>query len=211
MAASGFTLYGFWLSGPSYKAALMLALSGIKFGYRNINLQQGANKTPEYLALNRYGQIPTLKHGELNLVQSNVILDYLSELSSKFRGHDKPSTLHAKEWLAWEADRLAPNVYRTRFYKRFAQNPDPNVVKVFSDNADVALKVLDGALAKGPFLVGKEASIADIGCWAPVAFLDEAGLALDNYPNIKAWSERLAKLPGFKLPYDLMPKEDVAA
>jgi hypothetical protein len=36
-------------------------------------------------------------------------------------------------------------------------------------------------------------------------------LTLDSHPNIKAWSERLAKLPGFKLPYDLMPKEDVAA
>ena len=180
MAASGFTLYGFWLSGPSYKAALMLSLSGIKFGYKSINLQQGAHKTPEYLALNRYGQIPTLKHGELVLVQSNVILDYLSELSGKFRGHDKAGVLHTKEWLAWEADRLASSVYRTRFYKRFAQNPDANVVKVFSDLAEAALKVLDGALAKAPFLVGKEASIADIGCWAPVAFLEEAALASDS-------------------------------
>ncbi|HUN52419.1 MAG TPA: glutathione S-transferase family protein [Candidatus Sulfotelmatobacter sp.] len=211
MATSGFTLYGFWLSGPSYKAALMLALCGIKFGYKSISLQQGAHKTPEYLALNRYGQVPTLKHGEHAIVQSNVILDYLSELAGKFRGHDKASVVHAKEWLAWEADRLAPNVYRTRFYKRFAPNTDPNVVKVFADAADVALKVLDGALAKGPFLVGKEASIADIACWAPVAFLEEAGMSIDLYPNVKAWAERLGKLPGFKLPYDLMPKEDVAA
>jgi glutathione S-transferase len=211
MAASGFTLYGFWLSGPSYKAALMFSLGGIKFGFKSINLQQGANKTPEYLALNRYGQVPTLKHGELVVVQSNVILDYLSELSGKFRGHDKASVLHAKEWLAWEADRLAPNVYRTRFYKRFAPDTDANVVKAFNDSAAAALKVLDGALAKGPFLVGKDAGIADIGCWAPVAFLEEAGFAIDSYPHIKAWSERLTKLPGFKLPYDLMPKEDVAA
>jgi len=211
MSTSTFTLYGFWLSGPSYKAALMLSLSSIKFGYKSIGLQQGAHKTPDYMAVNRYGQVPTLKHGDVVLVQSNVILDYLSDLSGKFRGGDKMSTWHAKEWLAWEADRLAPGIYRTRFYKRFAPNSDPNVVKVYSDAAAAGLKVLDEALAKGPFLVGKDATIADIGCWAPVAFLEEAGFELASFPNIKAWSERLAKLTGFKLPYDLMPKEDLAA
>jgi glutathione S-transferase len=211
MSTSGFTLHGFWLSGPSYKAALTMSLCGIKFAYKSIDLQKGAHKTPEYLAINRYGQVPALKHGELVLVQSNAILDYITELSSKFRGHDKPSTWHAREWLSWEADRLAPGVYRSRFYARFMPNADAALVKHFKDAAEAGLKVLEEHLAKGPWLVGKDTTTADIACWCPVAFMSEAGLDIATYPHIKAWTERLAKLPGFKLPYDLMPKEDVAA
>jgi len=209
-AAKGFTLYGSWLSGPSYKVGLMLSLTGQTFAYRALDLPKGAHKTPDYLAVNRYGQVPALRHGDFTLVQSNTILDYLSDLTGKYRGGNAATTWHAKEWLAWEADRLAPGVYRSRFYNRFAPNTDPAVIKVYRDAGEAGLKVLDGQLAKTKWLAGAEPTIADIGCWCPVAYLEEAKFALGDFPHVKAWSERLAALPGFKLPYDLMPKADVA-
>ncbi|HYM32491.1 MAG TPA: glutathione S-transferase family protein [Candidatus Cybelea sp.] len=211
MATSSFLLYGHWLSGPSYKAGLMLSLCGIKFGFRLVDLTKGAHKTPEYLAINRYGQVPALRHSDVVLVQSNVILDYLSDLAGKYRGPDKAHSWHAKEWMAWEADRLAPGLYRSRFIQKFAPNTDANVAKAYRDAGEAGLKVLEESLGKAPFLVGKDATIADVACWAPVASMSEGGFDIANYPNIKAWSERLSKLSGFKLQYDLMPKEDVAA
>jgi glutathione S-transferase len=58
MAQDGFTLYGIALSGPTYKVALMLSLCGQRFSYRHMNLAKGAHKQPEFLAVNRYGQVP---------------------------------------------------------------------------------------------------------------------------------------------------------
>lgn len=44
------TLYGIWLSGPTYKAGLALSLMGESFAYKHVDLRAGAHKQPEYLA-----------------------------------------------------------------------------------------------------------------------------------------------------------------
>ena len=36
----------------------------------------------------------------------------------------------------------------------------------------------------------------------------EGGLDIERWPNVEAWSHRLAALPGYALPYDLIPKKD---
>lgn len=203
----GYTLYGSWLSGPSYKVGLMLSLSGSAFTYKAMDLAKGMHKAPDFLTINRYGQVPALKHNGAIIVQSNVILDYLAEQTGKFQGQG-PNRWKAKEWLAWEADRLAPHVNRTRFFTRFAPNTDPIIKKYFRDAAEMGLKVLDGFLGSSPFVAGNEPTIGDIGCWAPLSLMDEGGLELGTYPNVKTWSNRLKALPGFKMPYDLLPKSD---
>ena len=63
--ADPFKLYGIQLSGPTQKAALTMALAGQKFSYKHVNLMKGEHKTPDYLKMNRYGQVPVLQHGEL--------------------------------------------------------------------------------------------------------------------------------------------------
>src|ERR1700692_3220043 len=55
-----FTLYGSPHSLPTYKVALMLRLSGEPFSFRYVSFQKGMHKTPEFLALSRWGQVPVL-------------------------------------------------------------------------------------------------------------------------------------------------------
>jgi len=72
------TLYGSFTSSSSYKPMLYLALAGLPFSFRTVNLKIGVQNTPEYLAINRWGVVPTLCHRGLTVLQSNVILDYLA-------------------------------------------------------------------------------------------------------------------------------------
>jgi glutathione S-transferase len=72
------TLFGSFTSSSSYKPMLYLALARLPFNFRTVNLKYGAQKQPDYLAVNRYGQVPALRHRGLTIVQSNVILDYLA-------------------------------------------------------------------------------------------------------------------------------------
>jgi Glutathione S-transferase, N-terminal domain len=72
------TLYGSFTSSSSYKPMLYLALARLPFSFRTVNLKTGAQKTPEYLATNRWGVVPSLRHRGLTILQSNVILDYLA-------------------------------------------------------------------------------------------------------------------------------------
>jgi hypothetical protein len=47
-----------------------------------------------------------------------------------------------------------------------------------------------------------------IGCWGRMVFMAEGGLSLDHRPHAAAWRDRLMAMPGFALPYDLIPKKD---
>jgi len=207
---SKMTLYGIWLSGPTYKAGLAMSLMGQSFAYKHVDLRAGAHKQPEYLAINRFGQVPALVDGDLKLCQSGAILLYLADKSGKMGGKTAEEKARVREWLFWEFDRLASNIYRPRAIKRGFMKADDNVHQMYVNQAGDALKVLDGALAKSDFLVGSEATIADVAVYGDVAYAEEGAIDLSPYPNVKAWMGRIEKLPGFKKYEDVLPKQDAA-
>jgi glutathione S-transferase len=200
------TLYGSFTSSSSYKPMLFLALARLHFSFRTVNLKTGKHREPEYLAVNRYGLVPALRHRGLTIVQSNVILDYLARVTGKFEGTSEQDRWQAREWLSWEADAIQ-NVARVRHFSRF-RTVEPAVMAHFRPLAEGALTFMDKSLAGRDWLVGEACTIADIGCWGRMVFMAEGGMDIARWPNVEAWSRRLAAMPGFALPYDLIPKKD---
>lgn len=208
--APDLTLYGSFLSAPTYRVALMLRLCGLRFAYRHVDLAAGEHKTPEFLAINRFGQVPALRHGSRILVQSNMILLHLARTSGRFLGQTPEEQDIVAEYLAWEADRLYPGLARLRFFRRFLR-ADPAVEDWFEQFGRNGLDVLDRLLAGREWLAGKGPTVADLSCFAPVAQMDEAGLEEGDWPHIAAWAARVRALPGFLAPYDLLPQESAEA
>lgn len=200
------TLYGSFTSSSTYKPMLFLSLSRLPFDFRTVNLKFGRQKEPEYLAVNRYGQVPALRHKALTIVQSNVILDYLARVTGCFEGETEQDRWTAREWLSWESDAIT-NVAKVRHYHRF-RVVDPAVMDYFRPPAEAAITFVNTALEGRDWLVGDAPTIADIGCWGRMVFMAEGGFDIANWPNVQAWSQRLAAMPGFALPYDLTPKKD---
>ena len=83
---SRFTLYGSPHSLPTYKVALMLRLSGEPFSFRYVSFQKGMHKTPEFLALSRWGQVPVLVESGRIYNQSAAIVEHLAETLGRFQG-----------------------------------------------------------------------------------------------------------------------------
>ena len=200
------TLYGSFTSSSSYKPMLFLALSRLPFWFRTVNLKFGVQKEPAYLAVNRYGQVPALSHNGLTIVQSNVILDYLARTTGRFEGKSEQDRWRAREWLSWESDAIT-NIAKVRHYSRF-RAVDPAVMAYFRPLAEASLTFVDRALEGRDWLVGDACTIADIGCFGRMVFMAEGGLDIARWPNVEAWSKRLAAMPRFARPYDLIPKKD---
>jgi len=200
------TLYGSFTSSSSYKPILYLALARLPFSFRTVNLKTGVQKTPEYLAVNRWGVVPALRHRGLTILQSNVILDYLARTTGHFEPAGEQHRWQAREWLSWEADHIT-NIARVRHFSRF-RAVDSAVMAHFRPLAEAALSVVDDHLASREWLVGDRCSIADIGSWGRMVFMAEGGIDIARWPNVEAWSGRLKAMPGFALPYDLIPKKD---
>ena len=209
--ANRFTLYGHQLSGPTYKVALMLALSGEPFSYHHVDLRAGAHKQPEYLAKNRFGQVPCLYDGSHHFCQSASILQYLAEKLKKFGGKNAEEHARIREWMFWDFDRLAPGVFRSRAYKQGLRKAAQDVVDSFTGDGEAGLAVLEGHLGKQPWLVGEAPTIADVDCYGVIYYAADGGFDLARYPNLSAWKKRIEALPGFGTPEKLLPGEQKAA
>jgi glutathione S-transferase len=199
--------YGHFNSMPSSKVGLMLTLAGAPFSYRHVDLGQGQQKSPEYMAVNRFGQVPALRHGDITLVQSNVILRYLADVLGKFGPRNEAEAREIAQWLDWEADLVSSGVRAVRAAVRFLK-ADPAVVQFVRGRAERALGMLEAALADRDYLVGDRPTIADIAALPHVLVVHEGEFDLSPYQRILAWKDRMMGLPGAAHPYDLMPKEN---
>jgi len=207
-AAPRIMLYGNYLSTPTAKVGLMLSLCGKRFDYTHIDLRAGEHKAPEFLAMNRYGQVPVLRHGDTTLCQANVILAYLAETFGKFGGRTPAERARIAEWLAWDLDRMA-SIGLARLFTRNAG--EPKVIEFAKGRGELALDALETQLGKTPFLAGRRPTIADISAFCWVSIADEGGFDASNRPNLQAWMGRMKGLKGSKHQYEVLPKESRAA
>jgi glutathione S-transferase len=208
-----YTLHGSPRSGPTYKAALFLALAGEPFDWVVVNMREGEHKQPAYLAKQRFGQVPLLVDNESgrHLCQSASILEYLADRTGKFGGADLDERIRAREWMFWEFDRLAPNVYRPRAARAGFRKLDPAVLAQHETDGKAALKVLEDHLAGRDWTVGDGPTIADIDLYGVMAYATEAGYDLAAHPNASAWMQRIQALPGFAPAEALLPQATQAA
>jgi glutathione S-transferase len=202
-----FTLYGNAGSGPTYTAALGLALMRHPYSYIHINLREGAQKQPDYLVKNRYGQVPALRDGQMYSVQSAAILLHLAESLDKFNSKHPVEKQRMREWLFWQWDKLAVPVFRLRARARGLRQFGDEVRIMFDTEAKAALAVLEQELTKSQWIVGKKPTVADIGVYGVLRYAPEANIDLSHYPHVMAWKKMVEGLPGFATPETLLPLE----
>ena len=208
-----FTLYGSPHSLPTYKVALMPSLSRQPFSFRYVSFQKGMHRTPGFLALSRWGQVPVLRDGERVLLQSAAIVEHLAETLGRFQGHDPASRQAVREWLYWDADVLMPPVYGCYSVllgerKLLPISVAPAIAEDHRQRAGAALAKLDEHLAHGGFLCAAQPTIADLFCYGDVAFAEVCALDVKGTANLAAWAEKLRALLGLKAPFELLQMRD---
>jgi len=160
-----FTLYGSPHSLPTYKVALMLRLSGEPFSFRYVSYQKKMHKTPEFLALSRWGQVPVLVDNDRVYLQSAVIVEHLAATLGRFQGRDAVARQHVREWMYWNVDVLFPpifNCYGVQLGQRnlLPISVDPVIAGYYRERVEAALSVLDSHLAHRDYLCAAEPTSA---------------------------------------------------
>ncbi|MDK9696359.1 MAG: glutathione binding-like protein [Siculibacillus sp.] len=204
---SEFVLHCFGESGNSYKAALMLELSGCDWEAKWVPFFEGATRSPEWReSVNEMGEAPVLEHGDLTLTQSGVILDYLADITGKFGGETPAEKREIWRWILFDNHKFTSYFATLRFLvgiKKFPENPTTEFLR---GRVVDAYKVVEKHLKGRDFLVAQRPTIADFSLAGYVFYTEETGLDRGAlFPAISAWADRIASLPGWKAPYDLMP------
>ena len=72
-------LHGYWRSGAAYRARIALALKGLAYEQRGVDLRTGAQRSDAFVAFNPQGMVPALEIEGAVLTQSPAILEWLEE------------------------------------------------------------------------------------------------------------------------------------
>jgi glutathione S-transferase len=194
-----YTLYGSTISGNCWKPAFMLRQHGLPFRWVEIDVIAGASRTAQFLALNPNGRVPLLQwpDGRL-LAESNAMLLHLGE-GSLWLPRDPYQRAKVYEWLFFEQYTHEPAVATVRFWVAYLHKAEEWREKIEATmvKGRAALGVMEQQLAHTPFLVGDQASLADVALYAYTHCAGEGGYRLEDYPAISAWLARFAALPGF--------------
>ena len=203
-----YRLHYFPESGNSYKLALMLTLCGQAFEPVWTDFGGGITRTAEWRRdVNEMGEIPVLEEDGVRLTQTAPILLKLARQFGKFGGETEQEQFELLRWLFWDNHKLTGYMATYRYSRAFTPSPDAAVLAYFKRRIDDYLGILDAHLRDRAFAIGDRPTIADISMMAYLSFpKHEAGYDLPaSHPSVAAWLSRMAALPGWRAPYDLLP------
>ncbi|KAI3591913.1 Glutathione S-transferase [Cupriavidus sp. U2] len=196
-------LYGHPLSGHSHRAWLFLSLLGQPAEWIDVDLLARAHKTPEFLAMNPFGQVPVLVDDDTVVSDSNAILVYLSKKLGRTDWlPEAPAEAAAvQRWLSVAAGDIAFGPARARIITVFKAPYDS---KDAIERAHVVLKRVDDALVGRAWLAADHPTIADVALYSYTARAPEGFVDLKDYANVRQWLARVEALPGF-VPFQTTP------
>jgi len=191
-------LYRYVLSGHSHRVELFLSLLGLTVELINVNVAAGEQKTPAFLQMNAFGQVPVIQDGDVILADANAILVYLSSRYATNPQDWSPSdpvrAAAVQRWLSVAAGPLMFGPALARMIAVFKRpiNPEEAIGR-----AKQLFTVMDATLQSSDFLTGPTPTIADIANYSYTAHAPEGGVSLEPYPHLRRWLVRIEALPGF--------------
>lgn len=197
-------LYCFGESGNAYKAALTLQLAGYAWEPLFVDFFNGATRAPAFREINEMGEAPVFVEGPLKLTQSGVIQLHVAEASGKLLDGDRNEILR---WIFWDNHKGSSQFGTLRFLMNFlpeSKRPQ-EAMRWLDGRVQAALATLEGHLTGRDWMVGDAPTIADTACCGYLFYPEPFGFDRAALPAISAWLDRIADLPGWKHPYDLMP------
>ena len=183
-------VFGDSRSGNCLKVRWTCDRLAIPYEWTEIDVMTGDTRTPEFLALNPAGQVPTviLEDGR-PLAQSNAIILYLADRSHLIPtdSYDRAKML---EWLFWEQYSHEPCIAVARFQVAFLGKPVADLDPKLVQRGEAALARMEEGLAGSAFLVGDAPTLADIALVAYTRVAHEGGFDLGGYRAVEAWVAR---------------------
>lgn len=196
MPTAPIRLHRFVPSGHCHRVELFLSLLDVPYEAVDVDLRGGQHKSPAFLAMNPFGQVPVIQDGDVTLGDSNAILVYLA--GTYGQGTWTPATplaaAEVQRWLSMAAGPLAFGAAAARAVALFKATHDVEAVRA---RAHALLSVMDARLAAHAWLASDSMTLADVAHYSYVARAPEGGVSLADYPAVRAWLARIEALPRF--------------
>ncbi|CAH1105782.1 unnamed protein product [Psylliodes chrysocephalus] len=194
------TLYYADLSAASRGTLLLVKALGIDVELNPINMAVGEHMTPEYLKINPFHTVPTLKDGDFVLWDSHAINIYLIEKyapESELYPSDPQKKATINQRLFFDVGIIFPRL--ATIVVALLREGAKSVSKDKADQVTQAYSLLETLLEKSTYVAGESLTLADLSIVANITSLNIlVPLAENRYPKTSEWIARLQKLPYYQ-------------
>jgi glutathione S-transferase len=176
----------------------MVGELGLEYEHLDYAPRSPQTRTPEYLALNPSGAVPTIDDDGFVLSESMAINFYLAKKHGKLYPADAKNEALAWQWSLWETDKLdrATTVYANHSSVLPEAQRNAALAKSTWEEISAAFNVLNTALGKSRWLAGNDFSVADLNVAS--ALYRALSFDLAKWPNVNEWLHRCWDRPAGK-------------
>jgi glutathione S-transferase len=195
----------YWPTPNGWKIGIFLEEARLPYVLKPVNIGRGEQFTPEFLKISPNNRMPAIVDPAgpggkpLSIFESGAILRYLAEKTGKFYPADARGKAKVDEWLFWQVGGLGPMAGQLGHFRLWAREKIPYAIDRYADEVNRLLGVLENQLKGGQDFVAGRYSIADMAIfpWVVAVKWGQSD-ALDQFPALKAWAERMEARPGVK-------------
>lgn len=187
-----------WATPNGWKASVTLEELELPYNLNPIDITSGAQKAPEYVAINPNGRIPAIvdrDNDDFAIFESGAIMLYLAEKTGRLLPTDVKGRSEAIQWLMFQMGGLGPMQGQAHVFHRYFPEKIPAAIKRYQNETRRLYGVLNQRLADREFLV-QDYSIADIANWSWARIHNWAGVSIEEFPHLQRWINQIEARPG---------------
>ena len=169
----------------------MMGELDVPYDHIPVSTRDGSNLRPDYLAINPAGRVPAIDDGGFVLTESMAINLYLAK---KHGGALYPATpqgeARAWQWSFWAVTEVDRTIIDWALHSSVLPEAerDPKRARAARLELDRPLGVLEGVLAKSPWLAEDRFTVADLN--AASVMYRALWMDLDDKPQSRDWLHR---------------------
>lgn len=187
------------------KVHIVLEEMGLPYTVRNVDLRAGEHRSPDLLAINPIGKIPSLRdpHGPdglpILLGESAAIALYLARKAKKLGPESAREAAEFDYWAHAISASLAPMFAMQFYFSQLAPERIDWAVTTFVEAAQRTLHVFEERMATRHFMVGERFTVIDALLYPHLATsAQRLPDGLKGLPNLERYRDRIAQRDGVK-------------
>lgn len=181
-----------------HKASCTLEAMGLEYETHFVNIGEGEQRKPEYLAINPNGRIPTIvdrDNDDFAVFESGAIMIYLAEKTGLLMPSDSKGRSRVIQWLMFQMGGIGPMMGQANVFHRYFPEKIQPAIDRYQNEGRRLFEVLDSHLATNEWLAD-DYSIADIANWCWVRTHKWSGINVDGLENLDRWVKVMRDQPG---------------
>ena len=190
----------FWPTPNGFKVTIYLEELDIPYTVHPINIGQGDQFKPEFLAFSPNNRMPAIIDPEgpdgepISVFESGAILQYLGRKFGAFYPSDERGRVKVEEWLMWQMGGFGPMLGQNHHFNQYAPEDVPYAKKRYTDETHRLYGVLNRQLEGRDYITG-EYSIADMACIGWAKGWENQKMDITEFPNVDRWLKTMMARP----------------